>query len=530
MRYTPLAACQPTLGATAWGRFLAHARLALLFKGNVVKLPFNPPSVRHYSWKQGLAGLLCGFLITPLANAQDAAQAKQWLSPELRQVSEQLIAKAQQDDTAYRLVESLTTEVGARLAGSPAEARARQWALAQMQRLGLSNARIEPFPVWHWERGGESAEILEPFPQHLHVTAMGHSVATGPEGISAEVVRFATLPDLQEASAEQVRGKIVFVDEHTTRAQDGSGYGMSVQQRSGAAAEAGRLGAVAALIRSVGTDKHRFPHTGVMRYPEGVTQVPAAALSAPDADQLSRALARGPVRLRLVLNNQGGGRTTDAWSGDAGQLTESGNVIGEVPGTTDEVVVLGAHLDSWDLGTGAIDDGAGVGIVMAAAHLLQQLPQRPKRTIRVVLFGSEEVGIAGSKAYADAYQSSLDKHVLAAESDFGARTIWRLQTAFGEDKLDKAQAFFRVLRPLGVTPGDNLAHGGPDLTFLRLGGVPVVSLSQNGWDYFDYHHTADDTFDKIDAAEMAQNVAVYAAFAWLAANMEGDFRAATVAE
>lgn len=472
--------------------------------------------------------LVLGLLATSDLLAQSTQQPDSpggaWLREDMHQVARELITQAKQDTTAYELVESLTTEVGQRLAGTEAEARARQWALAKLESLGLANVREEPFKVWHWRRGQESASIISPFPQQLHITALGHSVATPAEGITAAVVRFDTLNDLEEASAEQVQGKIVFVDEYTTRAQDGAGYGLAVRNRSGAAAVAGRLGAVAALIRSVGTDHHRFPHTGAMRYPEDVTAIPAAALSAPDADQLARMLARDEVTLNLKLETEGGGRTQDAWLGENHQLADSGNVIAEVPGETDEIVLLGAHLDSWDLGTGAIDDGAGIGIIVAAARLIQQLPIKPKRTIRVVLFGSEEVGIAGAKAYADRYQDSLARHLVAVESDFGAREIWRLQTAFGEQQLEKKKAFLRVLRPLGITPGDNSARGGPDLTFLRQAGVPVVSLTQNGWDYFDYHHTADDTFDKIDPAELAQNVAAYAAFTWVAANIEGDLR------
>lgn len=511
---------------TKWRASLAYFLFFYFGECFVGRLSANARWGRWLRNTAGVAAFSCLALSHPVAAQNEtSAPGGAWLTPELKATAQQLIQTATHDRTAYELVESLTTEVGARLAGSEAEARARQWALREMQRLAFANVREEPFKVWHWQRGHEHAAIVSPFPQSLSITALGHSVGTPEGGIRAEVVRFATLDDLKEATAEQVRGKIVFVDEGTTRTQDGSGYGMAVQKRSGAAAIAGPLGAVAALIRSVGTDHHRFPHTGVMRYPDAGAAIPAAALAAPDADQLGRALKRGAVTVQLELHSEGGGRRQDAWTGNDEQLAPSGNVIAEVAGETDEIVLLGAHLDSWDLGTGAIDDGAGVGIIMAAAHLIQQLPQRPKRTIRVVLFGAEEVGIAGAKAYADKYERSLAKHVIAAESDFGARKIWRFQTAFGDDQLAKKDAFLRVFRELGITPGDNNARGGPDLTFLRLAGVPVVSLTQNGWDYFDLHHTADDTFDKIDPEELAQNVASYAAFAWLAANIEGGFRA-----
>lgn len=469
-----------------------------------------------------LLALLLAWPLLVLSEEQAPRQSA-YLTAEIKAVAAQLINQALTDSTAYDVVESLTTEVGARLAGTAAEARARAWAVGQLNELGFANVRVEPFDVRLWTRQHESAAIVEPFPQPLQVTALGHSVATPEHGVTAEIVRFATLDDLKEAAPDSLSGKIAFVDEGMMRTQDGSGYGLAVQKRSGAAQVAARLGAVAALIRSVGTSGHRFAHTGAMRYLPEAPKIPAAALSAPDADQLARALQRGPVTVHLHLDVTGGGRETSVWEGAPEQMAESGNVIAEVPGQTDDIILLGAHLDSWDLGTGAIDDGAGIGIITAAARLIQQLPQKPRRTIRIVYFGSEEVGIGGAKAYVDAHGDEMARHIVAAESDFGARKIWRMQTAFAEEQLEKAKAFFRVLRPLNVTPGNNEARGGPDLTFIREAGVPVVSLNQNGWDYFDYHHTADDTLDKIDPEELAQNVAVYAVFIWLASELPGDF-------
>jgi len=302
-----------------------------------------------------------------------------------------------------------------------------------------------------------------------------------------------------------------------TRTQDGSGYGVAVAKRRATAYEAERLGAVGALIRSVGTSSHRFPHTGQMRrLTEGAGGgVPTAALSAPDADQLGRALARaGSVTVRLVLTPQ------------LLPPSRSGNVVAEIPGreAPEEIVLAGAHLDAWDLGTGAVDDGAGVGIVVAAARLLQALPEAPRRTVRVVLFGAEEVGLVGAKAYAEQHAEALDRHVIAAESDFGAGRIWRFDTAVGPEALATTAAIRNVLHPLGIGPGSNTASGGPDLKYLREAGVPVVGLIQNGWDYFDLHHTQDDTLDKIDPAALRQNVAAYAAFLYLAAEVETDFR------
>ncbi len=471
--------------------------------------------------------LTVGLAFAPSVKAQEEPT---WLTPEMQETADRLIDRALVDDTAYRIVESLTTEIGPRLAGTTQEARAREWAVDTLTELGFESVRMEPFQVRLWTRAREEAAIIAPFPQPLAITALGYSVATPPEGIEGEIVRFETLEDLREAPAHSLTGKIAFVDEQMMRTQDGVGYGVAVQKRSGAAVEAGRRGAIGALIRSVGTSQKRFAHTGAMRYEDGVPLVPIAALSTPDADQLTRALARGPVTVSMTLDVSGGGRTGQAWEGRPEQLVPSANVIAEIPGQTDEIVLVGAHLDSWDQATGALDDGAGIGIVTAAARLVGQLPGRPTRTIRVVYFGSEEVGLVGARAYAQAHAEDLHKHVIGTESDFGARKIWRMQTNWGEDKLGKAAAFLRVFRRLGVAPGDNRASGGPDMTFLRLAGMPVVTLTQNGTDYFDYHHTPDDTFDKIDPEDLAQNVAVYAAFIYIASEIEGDFRAAPDAE
>ena len=207
----------------------------------------------------------------------------------------------------------------------------------------------------------------------------------------------------------------------------------------------------------------------------------------------------------------------------------SGNVIAEIPGRgaqANEIILLGCHLDSWDLGTGAIDDGAGCGIVVGAAKLIRDMPGRTRRTIRVVLYGSEEVGLLGGNAYAEAHEDELEKHVLASESDFGADRIWRFQTRFGEGALPYARAMQASLAPLGINPHDNNARGGPDIGVLARAGVPVVTPGQNGLDYFDLHHTPDDTFDKIKPEAFRQNVAAYAVFAWMASETGWDFRKA----
>lgn len=467
--------------------------------------------------------LLTLFLVAAmpwLAGAEDPALTKRQLA-----TAKQLMEMAEESNEAYNIVESLTTEIGPRLAGSEAEARARDWAVKKLRAMGFANVRVEKFEVPFWIRGVEQAEIVSPFPQPLAITTLGGSASTGPEGVTGELVAFKSLAALKARaddyadgkSEDSLAGKLVFVDETMTRTQDGSGYGVAVAKRRSAAYEAERLGALGVLIRSVGTSSHRFPHTGQMRsaIQEGAPGAPAAALSAPDADQLQRALKRGPVKVRLVLTPE------------ALPPAESGNVVAELVGSErpEEIVLVGAHLDSWDLGTGAIDDGAGVGIVVAATKLLmEQLPTSPKRTIRVVLFGSEEVGLVGAKAYAERYADDLDQHIVGTESDFGAGRIWRFDTRVGEDALPAMAEIAEALRPLGIGPGHKEATGGPDMFFVRKAGVPVVTLGQNGWDYFDLHHTPNDTLDKIDPEALSQNVAAYAAFLYLVADTDASFR------
>jgi carboxypeptidase Q len=456
-------------------------------------------------------------LLVPAILSSAFAQAADF-SPAVQATARQLMQAALQGNNAYAIVESLTTEVGPRLAGTAAEARAREWAVARLKAIGFSNVRIEPFEVPVWLRGIGTAEVLSPYPQPLVIAALGGSPGTGPGGVSGEVVAFASLAELQAVPAGSLQGKIVFIDEVMTRTQDGSGYGVAVAKRLGAGFAAARAGAGAALIRSVGTGHDRFPHTGLMQAADetSAAAVPAAALAAPDADQLRRMLDRGqPVTLNLVLTPQ---RLPPA---------TSGNVIAEIPGSQapGEIVLAGAHLDSWDLGTGAVDDGAGVGIVVGAAQLLlEQLPRKPRRTVRVVLFGAEEVGYVGAQAYASDHAQELPRHIIAAESDFGTGDIWRLDTAVAPDKVAAATAIGELLRPLGIGPGSNSARGGSDLGYISKAGVPVADLKQNGWDYFDLHHTANDTLDKVAPDALNQNVAAYAAFIYLVADSEVSFR------
>lgn len=455
------------------------------------------------------AGVTAG-LLSFGSQAQDAAE----LDSDIEATAKLLIERAKTDERGLAFVEDLTTEVGQRLAGSEAEARARDWSVAELTELGFDTVRIEPFEIPFWSRKSESVAVLSPSPQPLVATALGGSAATPVGGVTGKVARFESLSELRAAPISQVDGKIVFIDETMIKTMDGSGYGMAVRKRSQCAEAASSKGAIACLIRSVGTQPHRMPHTGIMSRDGAEGAGPVAAISGPDADQLTRLLERGPVTVSVDIQTE---IKTNA---------PSGNVIAELTGTDlkDEIILLGCHLDSWDLGTGALDDGAGCGIVVGAAMLIAGLDERPRRTIRVVLYGAEEVGLFGATAYAREHGDDLDKHVLASESDFGAGPIWRFQTRFGEAALPYARTIQNLLMPLGVTPDDNRAFGGPDIGILARAGVPVVTPGQNGMDYFDYHHTPDDTFDKIKPDEFRQNIAVYAAFAYIAAETGWDFR------
>lgn len=427
-------------------------------------------------------------------------------------VDQQILSEARSGIQGYDIVESLTTEVGPRLAGTEAEARARDWAVAKFEAIGLDNVRIEPFTIPGWERGVETASIVAPYPQDLLLTALGGSVATQPGGITAEIAYFPTFDDLEAAPMSGLDGKIVFISGMMDKAPDGAGYGPANRKRQRGASESAKRGAAAVVIRSVGTDSHRFPHTGQMRYADDLPKIPIAALSAPDADQLERILERGES-VTLSMNVQ------PRFTGDK----PSGNVVGEIVGAErpEEIVLIGAHLDSWDLGTGAVDDGAGVGITAGAAQILIEKGLKPKRTIRVVAFGAEEVGLLGAFAYRDRHEADLINHVMATESDFGAEPPYEvlLGVTEGEDVIRGIAA------DLGLPVGDSPTNGGPDIIPLARAGVPVMRFQQDGTDYFDLHHTPDDTLDKIDPDDIAENVAAFALLAWRAANAETDFRA-----
>ena len=443
--------------------------------------------------------------------------AAQPVSRESLAHAEMLRAQAMAGSNAMAIVTSLTTEIGPRLAGSEAEARARAWAVDTLAEKGFANVRNELFEMDAWERHEEGAEILAPYPQPLAVTALGGSVSTEKEGLSAEVALFETLEDLKRAPEGSLSGRIAYVGHAMQRTQDGSSYGYFNEARTAGPSIAASKGAVGYLIRSVGTDSHRFPHTGSLRYQEGIPRIPALALSNPDADQLERIAEDGKaISVRMKVDSS------------EVPAAQSGNVIAEVVGreAPEEIVVIGAHLDSWDLGTGAIDDGAGVGITMAALELIKDAGLAPRRTIRLVLWGAEEVGLIGANAYRDRHEAELGQHVIGSESDFGGGRVWKVTA---DSQTEEGDALFgeiaRLLAPIGVAPGsDDQPGGGPDLYPLIAAGVPTLRLHQDGRDYFDLHHTADDTVDKLDAASLDQNVAAFAVFAWLVADSDASFR------
>ena len=447
--------------------------------------------------------LLSSLLITCLS----ACQTQVKTSPTTDVVKLQQAALSSQ--LGYDLVESLTVEVGPRLAGSPKDIIAVNWAMNKLTSLGFDRVYKEPVQVPIWERGEANARIIAPVEQPLVITALGGSIATPSSGIQAQIARFDSLEALQQARPEMVEGKIAFIDQKTERHITGEGYGKSVGGRSKGAVVAAQKGAVAIVIRSIGTDHDRMAHTGVMRYQDGVPQIPAAAMSNPDADLVNALLKRDPnAILELYMSPKNLGFNT------------SYNVIAEVTGSSkpNEIVLISAHLDSWDEGTGAIDDGAGVAIVTAAAKHIQDLPIKPARTVRVVLYAAEEIGLMGGKAYAKAHKAELPLHYIAAESDFGAGRIYQIDTKVNESAFAAVQKALSPMSFNGVVLGNNQASGGPDVSMLPALGVPVASLRQDGHDYFDYHHTPNDTLDKIDPAALAQNVAAYAQFAYIMAN------------
>jgi hypothetical protein len=436
------------------------------------------------------------------------------------QTAEQLRNEAMHDDTAYQVVKSLTTEVGSRMAGSTNDPRAREWAIAKFKALGFDKVYTEPVTYPLWVRRSEHGAIVAPFPQPLTLTALGYSPGTPSGGLTAQIVQFPSLDALKAADPAAVKGKIVYIGYRMHRTKDGHDYGIGGGIREEGPPTAAAKGAAGFLLRSAGTDADsRTPHTGLTDFHDPAKSIPAAALSNPDADQLERVLAYGkPVTVKLELD-----------CGIEGQYTGY-NVIGDIVGRKypDQVVAIGGHLDSWDPGTGAIDDGAGVAIALGAAKLIQALPQRPDRTVRVIAFANEEMGLWGGRAYADKHAAEVGQFQLGTESDLGAGPVYQMSASVKPQARGAIEQIAKVLKPIGVTYDPKLpGGGGSDLSQMHLKGMAALTLNQDATHYFDWHHTANDTLDKIDPQQLAQNVAVYAVFTYMAAQADGNFGSAS---
>lgn len=413
---------------------------------------------------------------------------------------------------AWDIVEGLTTEIGPRLAGSPAEDRARDWGADKLKALGFRNVRVEEFETLAWTRGPESAKLTAPYEQPLAVTALGFSVPTPQEGLKAPLVYFPTLAALEAAPDGSLKGKVAFIDHAMRAAQDGSGYGPYGNVRRLGPTIASRKGAAGVVIRSAGTDSHRNPHTGVTVFAKDVKPIPSGAVSNPDADLIARVAKRGaPMAIDLTL------------LGKPAPGSTSGNVVADLPGRDPSlpIIVLACHLDSWDLGTGAVDDASGCAIVTAAALAAQQGGQT-LRTIRVLWSGNEEMGIGGGGGAHYAKLHGAEPHALAMESDFGADRVWQVKfKAFAADKplVDKVKA---ALWPMGIVPHEGDADGGADVeAIIAAQDLAVIDLGQDGMHYFDLHHTPDDTLDKVDPAALQQNVDAWTAVLKVIANEPG---------
>ncbi|QNA87032.1 M20/M25/M40 family metallo-hydrolase [Sphingomonas sp. So64.6b] len=430
-------------------------------------------------------------------------------------------------NVAMEVVSELTTRFGARPAGSVSERASAEWLAVRLRSFGFRNVKVHRYPITGWTRGMESAEIVGPNPQSLIATALGGSPATPAGGVEGDVVLFDSLDALKLAPVGSLTGKIAMITQAMPNAMRGYGYGQVGPARAFGPSEAAKRGAVAFLLRSLATGSERFAHTGSTRYVDGVVAIPSFALAVPDAEQVERLAKLGEaVRLRLF--------SSAAYVPGAMTSQVSGDIMGS--GAADEIVLLGAHLDSWDLGTGAIDDGAGVAIATAAAKLIGEQKRKARRTVRVVLYGSEEVTQPGAadvsgRAYSDTPGLAIDKHVLAMESDSGADRVYALSLPKGVDASPFAEAAMRVLTPLRIVRSrDGPGSGGVDIGPLVARGVPTFVLEQDMGRYFAYHHTANDTLDKIEPDALNQNVAALASLVWLAADSDVDFRALATAK
>jgi len=432
--------------------------------------------------------------------------APQWVAP-YREASARLIGEAVGSDVAWQRLAYLGDTFGARLSGSPNLEAAIKWAVDAMTRDGLENVHVEPVKVPHWVRGRESLEIVGPFLQPLVMLGLGNSVGTPPDGVEGDLLVVRSFEQL-EAARDHVKGRIVLFNVPFTT------YGETVRFRAEGPSRAGALGAVAVLVRSVGPAGLRTPHTGALVYAEGQRQIPAAAVAVEDAARLQRMSDRGtPVRLRLKMEAR--------FFPDA----DSANVVGEIRGRDlpEEVVVIGGHFDSWDVGTGSTDDGGGCIATWEALRLMKKLNLRPRRTVRVVLWTNEENGGRGGQAYRDRHLGELPNHVMMLESDSG---VFR-PTGFGFSGTEAGRARVRDIATLlsgihadAIGPGGGGADIGPSV---QHAGIPAMSLEVDG-NYFLIHHTPADTVDKIDPLDLARSAAAIAVMTYVIAEMPDRLR------
>jgi acetylornithine deacetylase/succinyl-diaminopimelate desuccinylase-like protein len=448
--------------------------------------------------------------------ANGAAAYPQPLVAELRQLQQ----AALNSDYAYRQVAHLCNNIGPRLSGSAQAARAVEYVAGEMRRLGL-DVQLEKALVPHWVRGVETGELVEfqgqapNTTQKVVLTALGGSVATPPEGVTAEVVVVNNFDELRQLGRERVSGKIVLFNAHYDKQMAAEGfafdaYGQAVVYRGGGASEAARLGAIAALVRSVGSADYRLPHTGALNYAADAPRIPAGAVTAEDADLMAYLAAQGRLRMRLTLTPQ---TLADV---------ESYNVIADIKGSErpEQVVIISGHLDSWDLGTGAIDDASGVAVAMQAANLIRQLKLKPKRTIRVIAWMNEENGLRGGQAYARDFAAQTSNHLAAIESDSGPGHPTGLSAHASNAAIEMLRPLAQILQSQGAGILRQ-AQGaqGADISPLDAAGVPTFAPLQDVRHYFDYHHTAADTLDKVNPRELAENAAALALLAYTIASL-----------
>ena len=398
-------------------------------------------------------------------------------------------------------VRELTTVAGPRAAGSAGDAKAVAWAVEHMKAIGLANVRAEPVTVPHWERGAEHAELLGAAETPLAIAALGGSVSTPAGGLEGEVIQVASVSALSALHSSEVQGKIVFYNTVTERSRTASGYSAAVGSRRSGASAAANKGAIASIVRSITPSVDNFPHTGDMNS----ASIPGVAISVQGALELERAIAAGPTRVRLTVE------------GTRFPSTQSANVIGEVVGRErpEEIVVLGGHLDSWDLASGALDDGAGVAMALESARLLAaEAPEGMMRTIRVVLWANEEAGLSGANAYATAHQAELAHHVIALEADLGGDLVYGVTFQAASSAGSTLRELLAPLMPLGIAAATAGGSAGADIGPLRRAGVPVAELLQDLTTYFDYHHAGNDEIDAVDPAKLTQATCAMAVFGY----------------